>query len=382
MDIFRFTNPENPIKMQYGEIILGIKSKLWVERYLEAGEFKFTGPVSAGLKDKLPIGSYISHINTPEIMIVENHEINEEEGQEPEITITGRSFETITDQRAVGFNKDGFPRIEPAATYEMGADHIWNQVVTLVNNHIVGSYLHDDKYEIPYVSTISSVLGTGVSISRSLDPGSLYDHILELLKLENLGIKVIRPGVQSPFGVNSDHTCLMIHKGVDRQTSVIFSHDNGDIVSADYLWSSIPNKNVALVRSNWAEVLVDINPEGTLGIDRRMMFVDASDIDQDLEAAPTGTDATYLEYLLTVRGYQAIANANSVVLTKAEVSPNIRSAIYRRDYDVGDIVTVSGDYNEVSTMRVIEYVETEDETGEVGYPTLGIDQGAVEAASS
>ncbi len=41
-----------------------------------------------------------------------------------------------------------------------------------------------------------------------------------------------------------------------------------------------------------------------------------------------------------------------------------------KTYDVGDIITVDGEYNATTTMRISEYVEIEDETGDSGYPTF------------
>jgi hypothetical protein len=57
-------------------------------------------------------------------------------------------------------------------------------------------------------------------------------------------------------------------------------------------------------------------------------------------------------------------------LTKAEVSKDTNQGAYRTDFNVGDIITVHGDYNETSVMRISEYVEIEDENGRTGYPTL------------
>jgi hypothetical protein len=57
-------------------------------------------------------------------------------------------------------------------------------------------------------------------------------------------------------------------------------------------------------------------------------------------------------------------------LTKAEVSREVNQSQYRVDFSVGDLVTIQGDYNEVSTMRISEYVEIEDQNGYIGYPTL------------
>jgi hypothetical protein len=59
-----------------------------------------------------------------------------------------------------------------------------------------------------------------------------------------------------------------------------------------------------------------------------------------------------------------------VAIIKAEPTKESTLHKYREHYEVGDVVTVSGAYSEVTTMRISEYVEIEDENGESGYPTL------------
>jgi hypothetical protein len=56
---------------------------------------------------------------------------------------------------------------------------------------------------------------------------------------------------------------------------------------------------------------------------------------------------------------------------EATISKNSRYA-YRKDYIVGDIVYVVGNYGVSQKMRVIENVEVQDATGSFSYPTLKV----------
>jgi len=85
---------------------------------------------------------------------------------------------------------------------------------------------------------------------------------------------------------------------------------------------------------------------------------------------PTGTDYTNVVNAMTAYGNQIIAGMTQVAITKAEVSRDTKGHHFRRDYDLGDIVMVSGHFNQAAKMRVIEYVEIEDANGESSYPTL------------
>jgi hypothetical protein len=164
----------------------------------------------------------------------------------------------------------------------------------------------------------------------------------------------------------------VIHRGVDRSAQVVYSYDTGEIESADYLWSIKKLKNSALVSGKWVEVRVD--DLSKTEYNRRMMYVDASDIDDPFDAPPTGIDLLNIEVKMEQRGVAALAAQKEIALAKAEVSKENTKATYRRDFDVGDLIMVSGDYNETSKMRVTEFVEIEDERGQSAYPTLTMDE--------
>lgn len=371
MDIFRFrTNPATPTKLEYGEIINGLKSKMWVERYREAGEFELKADITSNIREKLPIGSLVSHVDTDEVMIVETHSISEDRGQVGELVVTGSGFETILSQRVVGSNR-AFPNVGVIPDYVLNNDYTWVQAVFMVNEHINPTSLVDDYDALPYVSVMHSVIGAGPAEFRSMSRGDLYSALLQVLEIDNLGIRVIRPGKPSPLAPGSPDIALVVHKGADRTKEVLISHDSGEIESADYLWSNKALKNSVLVSGKWVEVRVDNLTD--VEYKRRMMYIDASDIDEQFETEPTGTDLMNTVVKMEQRGFAALAAQRNIALSKTEVTKEGTREKYRVDYNLGDLVTVHGDYNESTVQRVTEYVEIEDETGTKSYPTLTVD---------
>lgn len=367
MDIFKFTPVTSPTKLEGGEIIKGLNRKMWIERYREGGEFTLNASAESGLREKLPTGTLISHVDTAEVMIVENHAISDDKGKEPEIEITGRGFETYLEQRVVGMNKN-YPTVTAPADYVLAAGYTWNQAITLISDHILAANLIDDNNALDYISVLSQVTGlTGVSVARTVKYGDLYKRLLEHLEIDNLGLKIIRPGPFTPVGVPAENMTIAIHVGANRAGQVIFSYDTNEIESADYLWSNKKLKNAALISGRWVETVVI--PAATKYA-RRWMLVDASDLDDKLSAAPTGAALTAMIASMQQRGISELAAQKDIALTKAEVSKNATKAVYRTDFDVGDIITVQGDYSETASMRVSEFVEIEDENGSIGYPTL------------
>jgi hypothetical protein len=147
-----------------------------------------------------------------------------------------------------------------------------------------------------------------------------------------------------------------------------FSWKAGDIENAEYLWSDKKLKNSALVLGRYVNVVVDLGP---IKYDRRFMLVDATDLDGDMTAPPTGTALTTLIGKMQTRGRQALKSQQMVTITRTDMS-DISKIQYRKDYNIGDFVMLDGNFGQSAKMRVVEYVEIEDENGESGHPTLSV----------
>jgi hypothetical protein len=385
VDVFKFNNnPSTPTKMENGEIINDINNKMWIERYREVGEFKFSSSVSSGLKDKLPIGTFISHKDTREIMIVEDHEINESQGEEAIITVTGRSLESWLENRVLGAN---FPDSFHAAHGEYTEwpapglysynhmhhikDYAWAQAIALFKEHVDPAFLKDDNDQFPYLDIVSITAG-GRQAYRKLERGiSVLEGIQTLLAVQNLGIRSQRPSTLNILTILGN-TTLVIHSGFDRTDTISFSYDGGEILDADYFWSNRDFKNYAYISSKWVETWAE-SANTDVFHRRRYIWVDGSDLDADFDVEPGPTEIIPLVDDLIIRGQDELDKHNNTNLTKVNAIHQPLDSQYRIDFNCGDLVTVNGNYNDSLTMRVTEYVEVEDENGEQGYPTLVVE---------
>lgn len=367
MDIFRFNNPSDPTLLKNGEIIDGFTSKMWIERYDKAGEFELKALISSGIRERLPIGTLISHVDTTEVMIVENHEISDEQGSESELTISGRGFETYLENRTVGSEYTFPTAVPPGNYYSLGSDYSWNQIMYMIVDHAIDTA--DPDNEIPHLSISIDMTGTGTIANRDVKNKDLYSCILELLKIDGLGVKVIRPGPWSPTWGDPDeeNISLVIHRGVDRTQEIIFSYDTGEIESADYLWSNKNFKNAAWIKGKWVQAFVSL---GQTGYERRVMMIEDDRYDKDLDTFPDTAQTDTIRAQLEQLGLQTLANQTELSIARAEVSKDVVKAGYRTDFNVGDLITVLGDYGTSTTRRIEEYVEIEDKNGTKSYPTL------------
>jgi hypothetical protein len=367
MEIFKFRSPTHPTLLEQGELVNNINSKLWIERYRDFGDFELVSDVEANVHLYLPIGTLISHTESTEVMVVENHEITETVGSPTQVKITGRSFESFFENRIVGANKEWPTEASATEEYILAEGFTWDQAVAMLKDHIDVATVIDPDDGIQYLEVLTDIVATADEFERSIPRGTLYTRLIELLAIDNLGIKVIRPGVRSPLGFESPNMAVVVHQGVDLSQDVAFSYSTGEIQSADYLWSNKRLKNAALVTGRWLEAVVT---DASVGYQRRWMEVDGSDLDNSFTSAPIGTDRDDILLAMEYRGIDALLSQNDVAIIKAEPTKESTLHKYREHYEVGDVVTVSGAYSEVTTMRISEYVEIEDENGESGYPTL------------
>lgn len=365
MDLFKFLPKPSSTSFNEAQPINGATSITWTERYRDPGEFEIVAPLSSGLMQFLPLGTLISHMKTYEVMFVENQEITDDKNGDPQIKITGRSLEAFLNNRIVGMNQ---VRSNSALQeYVMGADYTWNQVVGLIVDHIQNGLYPGDM--IPNVFPYTSISGTGVIEPRSIRRMSLHNAILELMAIDDLGIKTIR---RNPFGVpdSSDvNTNLVVYRGVNRTSTVVFSWKAGDLDQTEYLWSDKTLKNSVVVLGRYINVVVDT--PGANGYDRRSGVVAGDDIDGIYNAPPTGGALTDVINKMSTRGRAALNSQIRTTITRTDLSDTTRYQ-YRTDFDVGDLVSVDGNFGQIATMRITEFAEIQDENGETGHPTLSV----------
>ena len=363
MDIFKFRYFDENGLLTLGEPIHRIRRKTWTERYAEAGEFKFEAPLWTGLREALPIGTCVSHVDTYDVMIVENHEIYADENGVKTIVVTGRSLDVIFEGRQVNGGLTAITVDNLKRVITLAADFVHRQVVDLfqLTQVVPGeNFLYFD-----YQTNVDDP--TSESVSRQLRSGSIYERAQEFMAFEDLGLRVIRRNSFNLVG-SPDNTVFLVHKGIDRTATVIFSEDTGNLINDTYLWSSKTDKNAALVESRY--FTTSVLPTET-GVDRKWLSVDASDLDQEYSDVPTGTTKDDILAQMVKRGEEALRINSGVNISQADV-PDTAQYQFRRDYNIGDLVTIEGAYGEIETRRVTEFTEIEDENGSSGHPTLAV----------
>lgn len=354
-------------QFQPARLVEGHSSLIWTERYSTAGDFERSSDDIGGTLQALPLyttdASGVQHptvvtlrdSNVP--MIVETHKIEKSLTGPGKITTTGRSFETVLDRRTT--IKDplgGHPISAWSSVQKTAVDaayDVMNRVVTLGSANVA------DK--IPEINIKVPIRPGGYTAPAStqsyqVDPGELYSWVLQQLQSENYALRAVRP---SDVAVTT--IAVEIYTGADRTKTVVFDARFDQFDNSTYLLSQAAWKNTDQVgATSDSKEVTDGNTY--TGLNRRVTYLDASQ-------TATGAAGTALTQIMTNLGTVDLAKQLETVLFSGEIS-RLRGSRYGKDFYLGDIVKLTGDYGLSQFVRISEFIRSEDNTGEKAYPTF------------
>ena len=391
MDVLKLESSYLP-----GSLVEGYTSMIWSERHLENGDFQMITPKIEETRALIPEGSLITHRETKEVMLVETHDVAVNEEGIPELTVEGRSLETVSEKRTIlgQYNDEPWSSYKAYKASEIAALLLWTYLVdTSGQDPSRPGGTHDvDDAIANFLITDSSIL-TDTPQNWSLNNGDVYSQLKDILSLGGLGIRAIRPPGTTGNVVTFDISAtasrgtvskvstpdiskirLDIYSGADRtrfqsvNEPVIFHYDSGHIESPKYLFSVKDFCNVALVHSSlgvtevWPETGTTPPSTPPTGLERRVLFVDGG---------TQGSETLTADFTKAViqKGMVELAKRNRMYLFDGAISP-VSPYIYGQHYFLGDKVTLIAQYGFEEEMVVTEYVRTEDAQGDRGYPTL------------
>jgi hypothetical protein len=391
MDVLRL----DPTTYLPDTLVEGLSSKIWTERFSEAGDFQFTSPQIDPVRNLIPQGSLLSLRDSDEVMVVETHTVKREKGV-PTLTTVGRTFETFTENRsAVGEeNQEPWIPLKQYTAAQIASYLLWN--------YLVNSTGQDPSRDGVTKAVQDAVAGIVVTDSSTfvdsvqdwtLKPGEIYQQLRDFLTLRGLGVRNIRPtgstgnvvtfdtsGTVSRGTVSSvstpDISALRtdVYNGVDRTKDqddvepVIFTYSAGHIDNPQYLFSIRDLKNLAMVSSSLGNMDVwpgtGLTPPSTIpaGLARRILYVDGGRME-------TGGDEDVFSASVVQKALVELSKHNRAAAFDGAVSLDSPYK-YGEHFGLGDAVSLMGEYGLETSMTVAEFVRTEDHDGDRGYPTL------------
>lgn len=347
-------------------IIDKLESLIWTEKWNEAGDFELKVKSTPERRRNLVRGVHLGLDASHRVMKIDTVEKKIDEEAGPVLEIKGPSIEQILDDRVA---KDAWANLTASPKWvltqkpaDMARD-MFNKIC------ILGQLDPADK--IPLASQdnifpLDTIDEPSYIIRQDFDLMSLYSAIKMVCDPYDLGFRLIRDK-------NGGHLYFNVYAGSDRTTMqsvlepVLFSPELDNLKNTTELHSSANYKNVAYVMSPAGYKMVyapNVNPAEIKGFDRRVLFVNASNVTTE-----TG-DAAAISLALTQAGEQALSEHRKFSGMDGELDLVRSKYKYEEDYFLGDLVEMQDEDGSVSNMRVTEQIFVKDKEGERAYPTL------------
>jgi hypothetical protein len=168
-----------------------------------------------------------------------------------------------------------------------------------------------------------------------------------------------------------------LYKGVNRSWEqmenkhIVFSANYDNLITSDYESDHAEICNIALVagEGEGSERKTTTTHHGTepQGLGRRELYVDARDLSTNNGEI---ADDVYTAQLVQ-RGIESLAERVELILFESEIESKAQYQ-YKRDYLLHDIVQIQANNGIEAQVRIVEIIETQDESGYSLRPTFEV----------
>ena len=359
MDLVLFDSALRPTTFIEGYISL-----IWTERYNEYGDFELELTETNPAANLLARGDMLGLGGSQRVMIVNTVERSMDDDGSITIKFSGLSLESLLGDRPAAKNWANAASLTWTFADKLPQNIMQELFDTVCRNPALDPA---DKFPMLGAGTITPP-GTlelpDDPLTITLEAGDLYSHLLTIAKRFNLGFRTVRKdNVGAPASMHFE-----IFVGDDRtsnqsaRNAVIFAPNLENLLNTTQLTSDAGSKNIAYVfTKNGAGIVYDTGVSPSVaGVDRRVLLVNASDIE---------TTGAAMDLAIQRRGLEELAKYRTIHAFDGEIPQN-GAYIYGTDYNLGDLVELRDETGYASEMLVTEQIFVEDGEGERSYPTL------------
>lgn len=352
MDVFVLDKSFTPIA-----IVDAYDSLIWTEKYSEAGDFELHLPMRIELLAIFKMDYYVQLPSSDKLMVIDTLTVTTDLEDGDFLTVSGKSSEILLNRRQIWGQK-------------VISGNLQDSVLGMISSNFTNAYDPARVVEYFISERTSDPVITGLTAEAQYSgEENLYEVIQGLCEENKIGFKVI---------LNSENQLVFsLYNGVDRSYDqndnpfVIFSSQFDNLISSQYIETVANHKNTALVggEGEGSDRIYTSVGVGARGLDRKEMFVDASDLSRKTDDGEIPM-STYIEQIKT-KGREELHSEGHLRTKTIEGEVDFRHGyIYKQDYFLGDIVELINAYGQASTVRVSAITYSSDQEGESVYPTF------------
>lgn len=380
-------------------IIEGYTSLIWTERFQQPGEFELRTPMINEMAELLPEMTFVTHKETLDVMMVETHDVTHKDDGSEELLIKGRSLDAFLEHRHLdgpyGKKRKSAKEYSPRGVLGL---LLWNAFDNTTGQDVTkATGTMGIKDALPNVMISETNVAGGDNRRWWFEQGPLYPQILKVMERYDIGLRVIRPPHTNALRVSVSHSGSTrgditrtvvpssnairfdLFQGIDRSHTqsvndpVKFETLHGHIVDPNYLFSVQTYKTACEVMSGagGSDQYRNSTEQAYTGWQRRVMSVDAGEPEIPDNATNSEVNTIKNEFredaerdaLRSLRRSRRIKTLSGAISTQTPYK-------FKTHYNLGDTVSLFGEYGLAERMVVTEYVRTEDSEGDRGYPGL------------
>lgn len=338
------------------------ESFIWTERYLEAGDFELYLPIDANGIKLLKVGNYLSIVDSPNYMIIENLQTESDIEDGDKLVVTGRTLGSVLDRRVI------WDRVTLTGTFQNG-------VKKLLDDNVISPSVSDRA--IPgfiFKTSTDGAIATMTLDTEYLGEG-LYDAIVELCTEKDVGWRVYPSGAggfqfELYAGVNHSYDQT-------ERPYVVFSQAYDNLIGSKYTYTLENYKTVARVEGpevdGYSQFMGVAERGAVSGLSRRETYTTAS-VDSDVTKVDASGKLTVdqiskINAILNQKGLEALAETSIDEAFEAEIDAT-RQFVHGEHFELGDIVQVEDVLGFSRKVRVSEVMRSWDTNGYTMTPTF------------
>lgn len=342
MDLYVLDKSFTPIG-----IIDNASSVIWANRYYETGDFEIYIRAERKYIELLKEEYYVSRMDSEMVCIIEHINLKTDAENGDYLTISGRCLKSILERRIIW----------DQTNLTGNAETVLRQ---LINDNVINPSITARK--IPGIK-LGEIKGFTEEVELQTTGDNLLTKVIELCKAAEIGWRAL---------LQNGEIVIDFFRGENRSYSqeanpyVVFSPEFDNLLSTETDIDTTTFKNVALVAGEGegaAQIKTIVG--NASGMARREAYIEATDISSNGGAI---IPSKYL-MLLHERGNEILAAAVKTLSISGTAETTLTYKL-NEDYFLGDTVAVTNEYGMSANTKVLEIIESEDDTGYNVIPTF------------
>jgi len=324
----------------------------WIRRYYNTGKFELHCSVTEHNIKTLIRNNIIWIKGSKEVGIIEYRNLSIDSKGKENLKIHGRFYTSLLDRRIM-----------------YSIENHTNKKVELIMRSIVNKNCINTTIPRKLPILLGSLNNFTEKINYQKSYGNLLEELTVLSEVSNIGF-LIRTNLETK------KSYFETYKGKDRtinqdiNSPIVFSREYDNLFEQEYTDSTDNLRTTALVAGEGegsARAIKEVNSSYS-GLNRHELFVDARDLKKEVDSVVL-SDTEY-NNLLNQRGKEKLIEYKDIQTFEGKIITN--NYIYKKDYDLGDIVTVMDKkWNVAVDTRITEVNEIYENGKSAIVPVLG-----------